>query len=175
MKTILSRLVGLTVVLVTLFSQVISASPLVFKVSKTVTSREFVELGSFDASKFSRLRVGLKVLTPDGKLPLNKETADLELARARRDFNRTETLFKDGLVSKSEFDSASERFKNAQEMAESSFSAEIVGVVGEEEIHVLSIDQNTLRTSIVIDAPPSLLRIKVKGKGTFSFFAWANA
>jgi len=150
------------------------ASPLVFRVSKSISSKDFVELGGFDASKFRQIRISLKVLTPSGNLPVSKETAERELAYAKSDFTRTERLFKDGLVSKSNLDSATERLRNAQDMVDSSFSAEIVGVVGEDEVPVLSIDEKSVRTSIVIDTPPNLIRVKVKGNGAFTFIAWGQ-
>lgn len=150
------------------------ASPLVFKVSKNISSKEYIELGSFDASKLRQIRINLKVLTPSGTIPISKESAERELASAKSQFNRTEKLLKDGVVSKGDFDSVTARLNEAQDMVENAFSAEIVGVVDGDEVTVLIIDEKNLRTSIVIDVPPAAVKVKVRGKGSFSFYAWGQ-
>ncbi|MGB7201457.1 MAG: hypothetical protein WBD16_04220 [Pyrinomonadaceae bacterium] len=147
-------------------------SPLIFKVSKKIDSKDFIELGNFDASKYSRIRVFVKVTTPDGSRPISKETAQTELAYAKSQEHRAQKLFSSGDISRLDYEKAAEALRDAQAALDNAFSAQIVGVVDAEEIPVLVIDQKNIANSMVVDVPPSLIRIKVQGKGTVTFYAW---
>lgn len=158
--------------LLTLCVQSAFGSPLIFKVSKKINSKEFVELGTFDATKYSKIRVFIKVSAPEGSKPISKEAAQTELAYAKSRFDRAEKLFSSGNISRMDYDIAANALKDAQAALDSSFSAHIVGVIDNAEIPVLIVDQNNIDNSIVIEVPPSTVRVIAQGKGTVSFYAW---
>ena len=147
-------------------------SPLVFKVAKNVDSKDFGELGSFDATKYSRIRVFVRVTTSDGSRPISKKEAQVQLAYARAGHSRAETLFSSGDISRRDYDVAAKALKDLQAALDNSFSARIVGDVGGIEIPLLTIDEKNVDDSIVIDLPTSNVDVKAQGVGLVTFYVW---
>ena len=156
----------------------ILGSPLIFKAKKEVTSEGLVELGTFDATRYKQIRIGIQ--SSVGKiLPTSNSTAEIELKAAERELERKVQLLERGEISRSEYDIAADRvkiarlnFKNVIEIAFPVVS--VFGVESNEEILLAVFGDKTTNRSIVIDTPPSKIRIKVSGKGTYSLYVWGQ-
>lgn len=145
-------------------------SPLIFKTTKEIKTNEVIELGSFDASKYKQIRIGLKAV---GRvLTLSKDVALAELNSAKRAVENSQS----GIYSQADRNEAQARLVEAQKNYDNAADVQSAGVFGvEEENEILIIGfEDLLKHSVVIDSPPTKISIKGFGKGTYKIFIWAN-
>lgn len=156
------------------------ASPLVFKVTKEVTTTDLVELGNFDASKYRQVRIAVKQTSKSNDSPLLlKSVAEIQLNAAKRDLERQKGLLEQGSISRANYDIYADQLKIAQANYDNSVETvypplTIYAIEGTEETVIASFDRKNFTGSIVIDSPPTKIGIKVFGKGTYKVFAWAS-
>lgn len=108
------------------FAFITYASPLIFKTTKPIRSKAFIELGSFDATKYKQLRFAVSSKDNTG-----------------------------------------------------SYSISIVGLEGTQEIyladkHEMANSEKPFNYSVVIDSPPSQIKVEVIGSGTFNLYVWGS-
>lgn len=176
----MKRILSLLTVLILSFSSV-QASPLVFKITKNVTTDGLFELATFDASKFSQIRIGIKISDrlPNDKHPTSKSSAALRLDIAKRDLQSKTELLKTGVISRSDYDKAKLELTLAQENFDKSVdliypNVNIFGIEGKEEVLLNTFDNKNNNFSFLIESPPSKISIKVFGQATYTVFIWAS-
>jgi len=155
-------------------------SPLLFKTTKEVTTTAIVELGSFDSTRFRQLRIVVQLTNkPKARQAISKDSTLTELNASKRELRRSEELLQQGVISRSDYDQSAERLKIAQANYDNALEIVfppimILGLEGNEEIPLVSFDGESSTNSIVIDSPPSRIRVNVFGKGTYKLFVWAS-
>ena len=154
------------------------SSPLIFKVKKEITTEGLVELGEFDATRYKQIRIAVKSSVGSVAVSSNS-VAEIELKAAERELERKIQLLEKGEISRSEYDVAADRvriarlnFRNAPEIVFPPVS--VFGVESNEEILLANFGEKSTNRSIVIDTPPSKIRIKVSAKGTYSLYVWGQ-
>lgn len=154
-------------------------SPLIFKVSKNITSKDLIEIGSFDATRFRQIRFGIKIKSTSTKLPISKIEAEIELNAARRELKRYETLLESGNISRSEYDRVADRARLAQQKYDNAddlvnSTVYILGIEGDEEIIIASLSERETNRSFIIDSPPSKIKVKASGNCIISVYVWGQ-
>lgn len=163
-----------------------TASPLVFKLTKEVSESTEVELCNFNAAKYSQIRIAVKLPTnSDPKdFVFNQsaiDTASVELNAAKRTLESQKSLYEKGFVSKAEIE------RNEQEVfdAQSKYNEAVsrlrtkpqisrAGIFGFESGENFLLSSTNKSEMFVFDTPPSQIKIKVSGKGTYKVFIWAS-
>lgn len=170
----------LVLVLLFLFCSINSlGSPLIFKIKKEITTEGLIEIGTFDATRYRQIRIGIKAFGRYERPTVSKSVAEIELNAAKRDLERKRQLLEEGNISRSEYDLAADRMKTAQlnyDNAKENIypSATVFGVESGEEIVSAVFDEKSINRSILIDTPPSKISVKVSGKGTYSLYVWGQ-
>lgn len=155
-------------------------SPLLFKVTKVIDSPDYIELGVFDATRFRQVRIGINMISTKRGASKAQEFAQFELNAAKRELDRNKQLLNNGIIARSEFDVAQERYDAAVKNLESGGAViesqfEVVGVVDSEEVSLFSpLSEKIASRSFVLDTPPGIIRLKAKGKGSFSIYIWGT-
>jgi hypothetical protein len=159
----------------------VTASPLIFKATKTLESVGTVELGSFDATRFSQIRVGIIIESTQTSPSSARVAAQARYDLAEKELERARQLLESGEISRSFYDQRKAELDYARaalaETPSERFlpgSISILGVVGNDEVSIASFAAPRIGQSIVIDSPPSTVRIRVQGKGKFSVFVWGR-
>ena len=161
-----------------LITRQLFASPLIFKATKVITTNDLVELGSFDATKYRQIRIAIKLLVrPHNTVIITKSVALIELNFAKRELRRQLDLFQQGVTSKASYDLSEETLQTAQRNYDNAlenvyFPATIIGLDDGEEIPLGIFEKLNPANSIVIETPPSKIKIQVFGKGTYKLLVW---
>jgi len=151
---------------------------LVFRATKVVTTNELAELGTFDATKFSRIRIVVKLLDrSENTVFLVKSEALTELNRTKRDVERQLQLYERGIISKASYDNDLERLQMAQRNYDNALEnifppVTITGIDDGEEIPLGIFEKLRPANSIILEVPPSKIKIQVFGKGTYKLLVW---
>ncbi len=173
----MKKYLNLFLLMVFLTSNILS-SPLIFKVKKEITNEGLVELATFDTTRYKQIRIGIQ--SSVGKIVYTSNSAaEIELKAAERELERKIQLLEKGEISRSEYDIAVDRrniaLSNTQKSAEIVFPpVSVFAVEGGEEILLAVFGGKMTSRSIVIDTPPSKIRIKVSGKNTYSLYVWGQ-
>ncbi len=155
-------------------------SPLLFKATKEINSKGLVELGSFDASKYRQIRIGVKTTDRVQTSSTTKNVAEIQLNFAKRELQRSEELLEKGVISSADYNRVKEQveiaqrnYDNADEIAYPALI--ILGLESLDEILVTSFDEKgNFTRSVVIDSPPSKISVKVSGKGKYMLYVWGQ-
>jgi len=57
------------ILLITFSANTSLGSPLIFKITKEISAKDLIELGSFDATKYRQIRIGIKVISASKERP----------------------------------------------------------------------------------------------------------
>lgn len=155
------------------------ASPLVFKVKKTIDSKELVELASFDATKYRQIRIGIKVTSADDEISsdsrfglLISKRADIQARLGKLLMQYTER-HPEVVSTKNEIELLNNQISELTS-ARSAIGLRIVGIEETNEVGIFELFGESLNRSIVIDTPPSKISIKVSGRGVYSLYVWGQ-
>lgn len=94
-----------------------AASPLLFKISKVISTDGKLELGSFEESKYRQIRIGVQFAENQLTNCFNLQTpafAEIELRTAQRSFDRNKGLFDQGTISKANLENYPDVLRAAQ-------------------------------------------------------------
>ena len=153
-------------------------SPLVFKLTKEINTKDLIELGSFDAAKYRQIRIGIK-FTSISEDPSDIRIAQLTLKRKLLidELESLKTIYKANnpkvIEAQNKIDIINDEVKEFH-IAESTSSVSILGVEGKDEIVLSNFTERNLNHSIIIDSPPSKISVKVSGKGIYSLYVWGQ-
>lgn len=173
----MARTFGLFAVFIVMVNSVIG-SPLVFTKTREVNTNEIIELGSFDATKYKQIRIGIKCISDDGET--QRLIGDLIQKRAERLATR-ERLTNEGIRPKHpdmirvdiELDRLNDQIDSIKK-ARSALTINILGVEGTDEIPIAIFNERKDNYSIVLDTPPSRISIRVIGQGKYTLFVWGT-
>lgn len=172
----MKRLLGL----ISIFVFVVNSysAPLIFKATKSIDSSEAVEFAVIDALKYRQIRILISKAGFKGKEPINAEAIRVEYAAAKRELERVKNLKESGVVSEFDVKVAQDRFNNAEPMFKTlpkfQTGAEIYSIEDGEDILFSEYGANILNSPVVIDSPPSKIKIMLKGSGTFKLYIWGS-
>ena len=153
-------------------------SPLVFKVTKEIDTRDFIELGSFDATKYRQIRIGIKAISIGKEI---EETKYAQLIQKRAELTvklqNLKALYREKhpevVDTKNQIDKVNEEISEFINLkVEKTSSVLISGIEGMDEINLFSFDEINLNRSIIIDSPLSKISVKILGKGKYSLYVW---
>lgn len=159
-----------------------SASPLIARITKDVTSDTQVELGSFDASRYRQIRIVVKISRAD-KMPceeiLHKSAIATRLSTANRDYERVKRLVQSGISTNSDLADAQNRLEQAQADAKAAreYPCSFVLVRGGEpdemaELQKLGSPSSPLTQ--VFDSPPTRLSFFGAGEGKYTILIYGQ-
>lgn len=166
-----------------LFANTVLSSPLIFKVTKEINTKDLIELGSFDATKYKQIRIGVKFTStnPDSvestpayrllvstRVELIVKLAELEMSFRE---NHPEILSTQKKIDKIEDEVANLAKLQNEELKR---TIKILGVEGKDEILLYSSDGKNTSFSTILESPPSKIIIKAKGEGNYSLYVWAS-
>lgn len=165
------------------FANTVFSSPLIFKAIKEINTKDLIELGSFDATKYKQIRIGVNFISAKSN-SIENTSAYAQLVAKRAELSaKLETLkltlkekHPDVIRTGNEIDKINdeiEKLVNSQK-EKLSQTIEIVGIEGKDEIPLYSFDEKNKSFSIVLDSPPSKISIKAKGEGKYSLYVWAS-
>ena len=158
-------------------------SPLVFKVTKEIDTKDFIELGSFDATKYRQIRIGIKVVSNDENADIKNTPAYAQLIQRRAELKgKLENLklsfnerHPEVIKTQNDIDKIEDAIAelNALKSVKTS-GVSISAIEGKDEIILSGFEEINLNHSIIIDSPPSKIIVKVSGKGTYSLYVWGQ-
>jgi len=151
------------------------SSPLIFKIKKEITTEGLVELGTLDTTKYKQIRIGIRSA---GKIKATS-AAEIELKAAERELVRKTELLEKGEIALSEYQIAKDRrdiaLSNIRNSTEIVFPpVSVFAVENNEEILLTVFGEQSSNRSIIIDSPPSKIRVKVSEKGIYSLYVWGQ-
>lgn len=158
-------------------------SPLIFKTTKEIDTKDFIELGSFDATKYRQIRIGIKVVSNDENADMKNSSAYAQLIQKRAELTaklqNLKTIYKERhpevLVTQNQIDEINDEIARLNRLSSEKVSGvSISGVEGKEEIILFSFEEINLNRSIVIDSPPAKISVKIFGKGLYSLYVWGQ-
>ena len=158
-------------------------SPLLFKVTKEINSKDLTELGVFDATKYRQIRIGIKIISVKSDAIQNTPTY-VQLVQKREELRvkleKLQSTLRDKhpdiVATKNEIDKLNDEIEKLVQ-SDQSWAVGIFGVEGRDEIllsNITSSDNNSLKYSMIIDSPPSKISVKVSGKGIFTVYVWGQ-
>lgn len=176
------KLTTILLILLLFFVNNVFSSPLIFKVTKEINTQDLIELGSFDATKYKQIRIGVNFTSiKSDSIENNSSYAQLVIKRVeliaklesfRRIYNEQNPTV---IATSNEIVKVNNDIENLAELLKAlSQKIEIVGIEGKDEIPLYSLNGKNTSFSIVLDTPPSKVSIKVKGKGSYSLYVWAS-
>lgn len=158
-------------------------SPLVFKIQKTLSSAELIELSVFDTAKYKSIRI--MVTNPTYKSGVIEKTQLKNMIESQR--NQVKVY--ENLINKSTQPSQAESYRRTlgdvttyleklQKQYETAPELEgrfsLFAMDGAEELELQDFKDYPFNRSISIIDPPSKLKIKVRGSGVFTLYVWAS-
>lgn len=147
-------------------------SPLVFKTEKTINSKDFVELGSFDAGKYKSIRVLVANKSYKTSVPIEYLEAALKAAKLEAERSKSDRY------SPAEKDRAAERLLKAQTEYDSANKIDagiiLFSIDGADKFVLDEYFNKSINRSLIIERPPSKIRVYVKGTGNFKLFVWGS-
>ena len=169
---------GVILLTICVFADLGLSSPLVFKVTRTIDTIEYVELGAMDATLSRQIRIGVNITSTKQDIA-GEERAQGELNTAKRELSRNLGLLNEGVISSVTVDESQDRVEAAQRAFDSRLDLaecqlEIVGVVDNEEVILKTLSERVGSRSFVIESPPATIKFKGKGKGKFSVYVWVQ-
>jgi hypothetical protein len=173
----MKRFVTSFIIFISLSNSVLS-SPLIYKVNKIVITNEQTEIGNFDALKYKQVRIGIKFFGSNATTNLPKSIAENELKAAERELSLKTQQLEEGKVSRVDYDTTRNRrdiaLLNYNKVVKNTFPpVSIYAIEGSEDVLIAVFDESN-NHSIVIDSPPSKIKITASGQGKYSLFVWAS-
>jgi peptidoglycan hydrolase CwlO-like protein len=153
----------------------IFGSPLIFKVTKSLNAQDSIELGSFDATKYRQIRIGIKVNS-------SRDTSDEKFARlTKKRFELDGQLrdlrekYTDSYIKIIETQNEIAKVNDEIKEMEKTLSViNIFGIEGVDELLLYELTGRGINRSFVIDTPPSKISVKVSGTGIYSLYVWGQ-
>lgn len=147
-------------------------APLVFKITKKIESKEFVELATVDASKFRQIRVLIKRV--EGSDQYVSPELSNRLFQAKVDLDFKKRLLRDNRSTQEEVNSLEKNVNDLQSELDKiknfQTAVEIYTIEDGESILLLTQTEN----HSVIDSPPSKIQVMIKGSGTYKLFIYGT-
>jgi len=159
-------------------------SPLIFKVTKSLNAKDSIELGSFDATKYRQIRIGIKVSSSSdtSKISSSRDTSAEELARLTQkrveldgQLRNLREKYTDSYIKIIEIKQEIAKIDDEIKEMEKFLSViNIFGIEGVDELLLYELTGRGLNRSFVIDTPPSKISVKVSGTGIYSLYVWGQ-